>query len=345
MKVCVLGATGYAGASLLRLLAEHPEIHEIMAVSGSVSGKKVLDHDPALTPRISEKMQSTDTRFVDLKHAADAGCDAVFSALPHLESAKMCAPFFGHSVVLDLSADLRIKNPALFEASYNTAPPRPDLLDAAVYGLSEIYHEQIKSADIIAVPGCYPTATLLPLIPPATAGLVSGTAVVNALSGISGAGRKAKIDLLYVERTENLAPYLPGATHRHWGEIKQGLDRTGTELDLVFTPHLVPLKQGMLITTVVHLSPGATIDAVRDSLDRAYAGKPCIQLLDTALPETRMVRGTNRCVISLREDRGRVMLFSAIDNLIKGAAGQAVQNMNIRFGIPEACGLPLSGEV
>lgn len=345
MKVCVLGATGYAGASLLRLLAEHSEVHEILAVSGSLPGTKVLDRDPALTPRITEKMQSTDARFVDVQHAAAAGCDAVFSALPHLESAKLCEPFFGHSIVLDLSADLRITDPSHFEASYNTAPPRPDLLDTAVYGLSEIYYERIKSADIIAVPGCYPTATLLPLIPPAAAGLVQGTAVVNALSGISGAGRKAKIDLLYVERTENLAPYLPGATHRHWGEIKQGLDRSGAELDLVFTPHLVPLKQGMLITTVIPLGPGATVAAVRDSLEQAYAGKPCIQLLDTTLPETRMVRGTNRCAISVQEDRGRLMLFSAIDNLIKGAAGQAVQNMNIRFGFPEACGLPLSGEV
>ncbi|TVR87026.1 MAG: N-acetyl-gamma-glutamyl-phosphate reductase [Spirochaetaceae bacterium] len=345
MRVCVLGATGYAGASLLRILAEHSEIKEIFAVSGSVPGTKVLDHDPALTPRIAEKMQSSHACFVDLQHAAGAGCDAIFSALPHLESAKMCAPFFGNSVVLDLSADLRIKDPTLFEASYNTAPPRPDLLDTAVYGLSEINHEQIRSADIIAVPGCYPTATLLPLIPPAAAGLVRGTAVVNALSGISGAGRKAKIELLYVERTENLAPYLPGATHRHWGEIKQGLDRSGTKLDLVFTPHLVPVKQGMLITTVIELSPGASLDAVRDSLEQAYAGKPCIHLLENTLPETRMVRGTNRCVIALQEDRGRLMLFSAIDNLIKGAAGQAVQNMNIRFGLPETCGLPLSGEV
>jgi N-acetyl-gamma-glutamyl-phosphate reductase len=345
MKVCVLGATGYAGASLLRILAEHSEIDEILAVSGSVQGTKVLDHDPALTPRIVEKMQPTNARFVDTTYAAGANCDAVFSALPHLESAKICEPFFGRSVVLDLSADLRIQDPAHFEASYATAPPRPDLLGTAVYGLSEIYHEQIKSADIIAVPGCYPTATLLPLIPPAAAGLVRGTAVVNALSGISGAGRKAKTELLYVERTENLAPYLPGATHRHWGEIKQGLDRSGTELDLVFTPHMVPLKQGMLITTVIDLSPGSSADAVRDSLEQTYAGSPCVQLLSHSLPETRMVRGTNRCVIALQEDRGRLMLFSAIDNLIKGAAGQAVQNMNIRFGFPETCGLPLSGDV
>ncbi|MFN2312470.1 MAG: N-acetyl-gamma-glutamyl-phosphate reductase [Spirochaetia bacterium] len=345
MKVCVLGATGYAGASLLRILAEHSEIDEILAVSGSVQGTKVLDHDPALTPRIVEKMQPTNARFVDTKYAAGADCDAVFSALPHLESAKICEPFFGHSVVLDLSADLRIQDPARFEASYATAPPRPDLLDTAVYGLSEIYHEQIKSADIIAVPGCYPTATLLPLIPPAAAGLVRGTAVVNGLSGISGAGRKAKTELLYVERTENLAPYLPGATHRHWGEIKQGLDRSGTELDLVFTPHMVPLKQGMLITTVIDLSPGSSADAVRNILEQTYAGSPCVQLLSHRLPETRMVRGTNRCVIALQEDRGRLMLFSAIDNLMKGAAGQAVQNMNIRFGFPETCGLPLSGDV
>lgn len=345
MKACVLGATGYTGASMLRLLIEHPEVTEIVPVSSSVAGTSLLDHDPGLSPRIREKTFGTNTCFVGVEQAVKAGCDVVFAALPHLESVKMCSPFFGKSVVIDLSADLRISDPAVFERSYGTPPPRPDLLDQAVYGLAELNHAQIQTADIISVPGCYPTATLLPLIPPAGQGLLSGTVVVNALSGISGAGRKAHINLLYVERTENLAPYLPGSTHRHWSEIAQGLDRTGARLDLVFTPHLVPVKQGMLVSTSVSLTPGASSAQARAALQEAYAGRPCVQILSEGLPETRMVRGTNRCVIALHEDRGRLLLFSAIDNLIKGAAGQALQNMNIRFGLPEACGLPLSGEV
>jgi N-acetyl-gamma-glutamyl-phosphate reductase len=354
MKAAVFGATGYTGQVLLRILAEHPDVREILPVSGSQVGACVRAVDPGLPPSIDGKIPGG--KFVAAAEAegaaASGGLDVVFSALPHLASAKACAAFVGKTVVIDLSADFRLRDPAVFLAAYGAELPRPDLLPGAVYGLAEWHTEALRSADVIANPGCYPTATLLPLLPFARAGMIKGTAIVNAISGISGAGRKEKADLLYVERSENANAYNPGTSHRHAPEILQELRAADRSLSLLFTPHMAPLRRGMAVTTVVELS-GASGDAdappdpagIEKVLKAAYGDRPFISLTAGRVPQTREVWGSNRCDIGWRLEGRHLMLFSVIDNLVKGASGQAVQCMNIRFGIAEGTGLRAGGEM
>lgn len=345
MKVAILGSTGYAGMVLLRLLARHPDVSELYPASSSRAGEPVRSVDAGIGEAALAACACTDGRLVSVADAAAARPDVVFSALPHLASAAACEPFFGTSVVIDLSADLRIEDPALFQRAYKEAPPRPDLLGRAVYGLCERYASAVRTADVIANPGCYPTATLLPLLPLLEAGLISGRIVVNALSGISGAGKKVAERFLYVERTESTCAYAPGTTHRHTPEIQKELDKMNTGAELFFTPHLVPLKRGMAVTTVAPLAEGATPEAAATALHDAYDASPFVQLTGNAVPETRDVWGSNRCDIGWQQHGPFLYLFSVIDNLMKGASGQAVQNMNLRFGLEETAGLPVHGEV
>lgn len=349
MKTAVLGATGYTGGILLRLLAAHPEVHEIIPVSSSQAGQLVRGVDPGLSPVIEGKITRSSGKLAaidDAVKAAAAGeLDAVFSALPHLKSAEVCAPFLGKAVLIDLSADFRLKDPATFAKAYGAAMPRPDLSARSVYGLAEWHTEQIRSADIIAVPGCYPTATLLPILPLAKARIVRGTVIVNAISAISGAGRKEKTDLLYVERSENVNAYSPGTSHRHASEIAQELGAADKDLSLLFTPHMAPLRRGMAVTTVVELASPVSSEDIAEAYRKAYGGRPFVSLAGDRIPQTREVWGSNRCDIGWRIEDGHLMLFSVIDNLVKGASGQAVQDMNIRFGIDECAGLPLGGEL
>jgi N-acetyl-gamma-glutamyl-phosphate reductase len=347
MKAAVLGATGYTGQVLLRILSDHPEVRTIVASSSSQAGARVRDADPGLPASIEEKLRGgVLVPPADVVGAADV--DVVFSALPHLKSAEICAPLLGHTVVVDLSADFRLRDPAVFRKAYGVPVPKPDLLPKAVYGLAEWHTEAIRKAQIIANPGCYPTATLLPLLPLAREGLVKGMVVANAISGISGAGRKEKVDLLYVERSENVNAYNPGTSHRHAPEIAQELQAADRSLGLLFTPHMAPLRRGMEVTTVVELSrepaesgPGS----IQEIYARAYGGRPFANPCGGRIPQTREVWGSNRCDFGWRREGRYLMLFSVIDNLVKGASGQAVQNMNLRFGIPEAAGLRTAGEL
>ena len=349
MKTAVLGATGYTGGILLRLLSAHPEVREVVAVSSSQAGQPARSVDPGLSPALETKMARHGGKLVSLDEAVKAASagelDVVFSALPHLKSAEVCAPLVGKTVVIDLSADFRIKDPTIFERAYGETMPRPDLSSRAVYGLAEWRTEQIRTADIIAVPGCYPTATLLPILPLAKAPLLRGTVIVNAISGISGAGRKEKTDLLYVERSENANAYSPGTSHRHALEIVQELAATNKALSLLFTPHMAPLRRGMAVTTVAELTAPLTAEAVAEVYRKAYAGRPFISLTVDRIPQTRDVWGSNRCDIGWKIEGGYLMLFSVIDNLVKGASGQAVQDMNIRFGMDECAGLPSGAEL
>lgn len=339
MRAAVLGATGYTGMVLMRLLTEHPGVEAIIAVSSSKAGSiiDVVDHGFRETGKLEPG------NYVDIEHALNAGADVVFACLPHLKSAELCREFIGKSVVIDLSADFRINDPGLFELAYGAKKPSAPL--EAVYGLAEIERKRIAAADLIANPGCYPTATLLPLIPLAQAGLLEGPAVVNAISGISGAGRKATENLLFCERSENAGAYNPGSSHRHWSEIREKLTLAGAGGDICFTPHLAPLRRGMEVSTWTILKEAVTAGEVLQTLESTYAESPFVRILRERLPQTREVHGSNRCDIGYRIEGRQLQLFSCIDNLMKGASGQAVQNMNIRFGLDETAGLPQTGLV
>lgn len=340
MTVLVLGSTGYAGMTLIRILASHPEVDSLIPVSRSAAGNPVRDLDPGIGPASGSIFAATDGRYVSLDEVDRSRVDVVFSALPHGAAATLLGPFVGSVPVIDLSADFRITSAKTYERLYGVAHPYPELLTRAVYGLTEWHKDAIARAAIIACPGCYPTATLLPLLP--FADVITGPAIVNALSGISGAGRKEKTDLLFNERSENLNAYNPGRSHRHVPEIEQELAPHG--LSILFTPHLVPVKQGMIVTTVAELSRELTQTEAEERIHDAYAGSPFVGLSPRGIPQSRDVRNTNRCDLGVRVHGGHLQLFSALDNLVKGAAGQGVQNMNVRFGLDEATGLRAHGE-
>lgn len=349
MIAAILGVTGYTGQLLARLLAVHPEVRRILPVSSSRAGEKLTDVDAGLAGAVDK---AEGGRLLTIEEAAVGKVDVVFSALPHLESARLCAPFFGRAVVVDLSADFRLRDGAVFTRAYGEPPPRPDLLPRTVYGLAEWHTAAIRGSDLIANPGCYPTAALLPLLPLLSAGLVAGEMHVNAISGISGAGRKLKAEYLFCERSENAGPYNPGRSHRHACEIEEQLRAVSPSAGLLFMPHLAPLRKGMCVTTLAPLAEGVRgageeelEERIQATYRQAYGGRPFVALRGRQLPQTAEVRGSNRCDIGWRREGGTLLLFSAIDNLMKGASGQAVQNMNLRFGFPETAGLPLASEI
>jgi N-acetyl-gamma-glutamyl-phosphate reductase len=342
MKAAVVGATGYTGMLLLRLLENHPEVTQIYAVSGSKTGGSIEAEDPGLGA-LSAKYSQTGGTFLSVDEAVAHKPDVVFAALPHLASATVCGPFFGKTVVIDLSADFRIKDRAVFAQAYGQEPPRPDLLDSAVYGLAEWHTEAIKKADLIANPGCYTSCSLLPLLPLYQAGLVENRAIINALSGISGAGKKVEAKYLYTERTESLQLYSPGRKHRHTQEIESELRLVSSSPAVLFNPHLVPLKRGMEATIVVDLKPGKTLTDAEAAWSGAYAGRPFTRYTGTKLPASTDVWGSNRCDWSAVQEGGSLIVSSVLDNLVKGASGQAVQNMNLRFGLAETAGLSVVG--
>ncbi len=341
MKAAVLGATGYAGATLARLLAEHPDVQTLVLASGSRAGAPVAEAVPELSPRGLSAIGGGTLASVD--QAAAASVDVVFAALPHLSSAQTLEPFLGRTVVVDLSADFRIADPARFAAAYGQPPARPDLLGEAVYGLPERYRERLRSADLIASPGCFPTAVLLPLLPVLAAGLVSDPVVACAVTGLSGAGRKADAAWTFCDRSETAAAYNPGTSHRHVPEMVQEMEAVRPGASLWFTPHTAPMKRGIAATITAPAAARADTEAVGAALRAAYDDAPFVRLLDDRLPATGSVWGSNRCDIAWRVDGGAVLLFAALDNLVKGAAGQAVQAMNLRMGLPEERGLPVHG--
>lgn len=349
MKAAILGVTGYTGQLLARLLSAHPQIRELLPVSSSRAGEGMSAVD--LGFRDSEGKMAEEGRLLTVEEAAKRKPEVVFSALPHMESAKLCAPFFGQAVVIDLSADFRVKDATAFARAYGEPPPRPDLLDRAVYGLCEWYAEAICKSDLIANPGCYPTATLLPLLPLLKEGLIGGEVHVSAISGISGAGRKVRQEYLFVERSENAGAYNPGKSHRHVCEIEEQLQLVSPGASVLFIPHLAPMRKGMAVTIFAKLSgsgtagPSAVEERVEAALRLAYGNRPFIGLRGKAIPHTGEVRGSNRCDIGWRREGDTLMLFSVLDNLVKGASGQAVQSMNLRFGFPETAGLPLHSEI
>lgn len=337
MKAAVLGATGYTGMLLLRILSTHSGIDSVAAVSTSASGKKIEEGDPGLYGNL-------DGKYISIDELKDFNPHVIFSALPHLASLPFYRDFIGNSVIIDLSADLRYEKQSDFEKAYGTEHPDPDYIGKSVFGLSEWYRETIKTADIIANPGCYPTCTLLPLLPLLKEGLIGGNMSASALSGISGAGKKATINNLFVERSENCHAYNPGKKHRHQTEIQKELDYTGNKSDILFTPHLVPLRRGMFVSTTAQFSGNSDSD-IAETYKKYYGNDPFIKIAPHIIPETSHLWGSNRCDISWEICEDRIIIFSAIDNLLKGASGQAVQNMNIRFGFDETAGLRTWGDL
>jgi N-acetyl-gamma-glutamyl-phosphate reductase len=333
MRIVVLGATGYTGVELLRILARHPRVRLTLLSSEQYRDKPVADVYPFLAGIVDRVLAAPDPATV----AREA--DVAFTALPHGAAAKVVADLVGRGVrVIDLSADFRLHDATVYARWYGEHPV-PSLLAEAVYGLPELHREKLKTARLVANPGCYPTGAVLGLAPLARAGLLGEPVVIDAKSGTTGAGRGAKIDQLFAEVNENFRPYAIGE-HRHGPEIQQELDAAGATAPVLFVPHLLPVSRGILSTMYVRCPAGRP--PLEDLYRRAYAAEPFIVLRgEGPPPELREVRGTNRCAIGWRWDAQsrQAVIVTAIDNLGKGAAGQAVQCLNLWLGIAETTAL------
>ncbi|MCA0188753.1 MAG: N-acetyl-gamma-glutamyl-phosphate reductase, partial [Proteobacteria bacterium] len=325
---------GYTGVEILRLLAQHPEVELKAITSRGEAGMPVADMFPSLRRRV-------DLRFVE-PQAADLGaCDVVFFATPNGIAMQQARALVDAGVkVIDLAADFRITDIAEWEKWYGMTHACPDLVAEAVYGLPEINRAAVKSARVVANPGCYPTAVQLGFLPLVEAGAVDvGSLIADAKSGVSGAGRKAETHILFSESADNFQAY-GVAGHRHLPEIRQGLSRAaGQAVGLTFVPHLTPMIRGIHATLYARLTKDVDLQALFES---RYAGEAFVDVMPKgAHPSTRSVRSANMCRIAVHRPQGGdvVVVLSVIDNLVKGAAGQAVQNMNILFGLPETTGL------
>jgi N-acetyl-gamma-glutamyl-phosphate reductase len=340
-KVAVVGASGYSGEELVRLLLNHPQL-ELVAVTSRQNAGQTLAQ---VFPKFASHPKSKTLRFSEPKADRLAKqADVVFLALPHGVAAEYAVPLLDAGCeVIDLSADFRLKSAEIYQDFYAHDHPAPDLLKKAVYGLPEIYREQIKKASLVASPGCYPTSILLPLIPLLRAGLVKPTGIIaDSLSGVSGAGRKAEVDYLFCECNESVRPYgVP--KHRHLSEIEEQLSlAAGSNVVIQFTPHLIPVNRGILTTLYLEPMGKLTDEKISAGYAKAYGQEPFVRLLaGKALPDTKNVVGTNVIEIAWRLDprTGRLIVMSAEDNLVKGASGQAVQSLNILCGFPETAGL------
>jgi len=332
LRIAVLGASGYTGADLVRLALGHPRVEIAALAAGANAGQTMQQVWPHFAPHALPPITAADA--VDW-----ASIDAVFGCLPHGASAELLSRLKGPRII-DLSADFRLKDAGEYADWYGLSHPAPALLPQAVYGLTEHARPALPGARIVACPGCYPTAALLALLPLAAARLIDPARItITALSGVTGAGRSAKQANLFPEVGESAAPYGLGR-HRHMPEIEQELARAAAApARISFTPHLVPMNRGELLTILVE---GESAPSLRTALAERYRGEPFVHLLPEGVaPSTSMVRGSNHCVLNVFTDRipGRAILVAAIDNLVKGSSGQAIQNMNLMFGLPETMGL------
>ncbi len=335
IKVGVVGGTGYTGVELLRLLAAHPLVRLAVITSRGDAGTPVANMFPNLRGRV-------DLAFTAPDPAALAACDVVFFATPNGIAMKEAGDLLGKGVkVIDLAADFRIKDVPEWEAWYGMPHASPALVAEAVYGLPEFNRDAIRGACLVANPGCYPTAVQLGFMPLLRAGVVDPASLIaDCKSGVSGAGRKAEVHTLFAEAGDNFKAYaVPG--HRHLPEIRQGLTGVaGAAVGLTFVPHLTPMIRGIHATLYARLTDrSADLQAL---FERTYAGEPFVDVMPAGShPETRSLRGANTCRIAIHRPQGgdTVVVLSAIDNLVKGAAGQAIHNMNLMFGLPETTGI------
>ncbi|MDH5571212.1 MAG: N-acetyl-gamma-glutamyl-phosphate reductase [Gammaproteobacteria bacterium] len=336
IKVGIVGGTGYTGVELLRLLAAHPEVELTVITSRSEDGMAVADMFPNLRGHVDLKFSVPDMSILK-------ACDLVFFATPNGIAMSMARELVDAGVkIIDLAADFRLKDPQEWKKWYGVEHSCPELLPEAVYGLPEVNRTAIKQARLVANPGCYPTAVQLGFLPLIENNLVDASRLIaDAKSGVSGAGRKANVGALLCEASENFKAYaVPG--HRHLPEIRQGLQNISTQsVGLTFVPHLTPMIRGIHATLYAELNHDA-VDDLQALYIQRYADEPFVDILpEGSHPETRSVRGANTCRIALHRPQGGnvLVILSVIDNLVKGAAGQAVHNMNIMFGLDEQCGL------
>lgn len=340
IKVGIIGATGYAGGELVRLLKGHKEAEIKWYGSRSYIDKKYYEVYQNMFQIVDE------TCMDDNMEALAEEVDVIFTATPQ----GLCASLVNEEIlskvkIVDLSADFRIKDVATYEKWYGIEHKSPQFIGEAVYGLCEINREEVKKARLIANPGCYPTCSTLSIYPLAKEGLIDmSTLIIDAKSGTSGAGRGAKVDNLYCEVNENIKAY-GVAVHRHTPEIEEQLGyASGEEVLLNFTPHLVPMNRGILITAYARLKKDVTYEEVKAVYDKYYAEEKFVRVLDKDVcPQTKWVEGSNYVDVNFKIDSrtNRIIMMGAMDNLVKGAAGQAVQNMNLMFGLKETEGLEL----
>lgn len=340
--MAVVGASGYTGEELVRLLLRHPQADLVVATSRQFAGKSLAE----VFPRTAHHSTAKTLKFTNaIPEMIAANAELVFLSLPHGVAVEFAAPLLDAGArVVDLSADFRIRNAATYREFYAHEHGAPDLLASAVYGLPEIYRDKIREARLVACPGCYPTSILLPTIPLLREKLIKPASIIaNSLSGVSGAGRKAELDYLFVECNESVRPYgVP--KHRHLAEIEQELSVAAAEtVTIQFTPHLVPVNRGIL--TTLYFAPtdmGQDLKRIERAFRECYVNEPFVRLLDDkTLPDTKNVTGSNFIEIAWRHDprTGRLIVMSAEDNLVKGASGQAIQCFNIMCGYEETAGL------
>lgn len=340
IKVGIVGGTGYTGIELIRLLCMHPEVEISAITSRSEAGRFLTDLAPGFTTLPAMKFVEPEQEVLD-------DCDLIFFATPNGTAMKMVPGLLATGKkVIDLAADFRIKDAATWEHWYGEKHACPQWLDEAVYGLPELNRDAIKQAQLIANPGCYPTAVILGFLPLLEQGLIDPAHLIaDTKSGVSGAGRVARLDSLHAEVSENFKAY-GVAGHRHRPEIIQVLNTVLSkgQVQLTFVPHLVPMNRGIHATLYATSVISKELDLTSIYRDR-YVNEPFVSILDASIhPETRAVRGTNQCVISVsRTSKDQIVVLSVIDNLVKGAAGQAIQNMNIMYNLPESLGIQTIG--
>ena len=337
IKVGIVGATGYTGVELLRLLAQHPQVEIKAVTSRQEAGMPVADMFPSLRGHVDAVFQTPDDADLDQ-------CDVVFFATPHGVAMHETKALIAKGVkVIDLAADFRLQDTAVFEQWYGMPHACPDVLQQSVYGLVEINRSQIAQAQVIANPGCYPVTVILgtaPLWGHATP-LVENRIVADCKSGVSGAGRKAAVGTLFPEASDNFKAY-GGGGHRHHPEISEQLQRLngGAPVHLTFVPHLVPMIRGMFSTIYARIDPAAMATDFQALYEEYYANEYFVDVMPAgAVPETRSVRASNKIRIALQRHEDQLIIMVAQDNLVKGASGQAIQNMNLLFGLAESTGL------